>query len=211
MYQYELYHKRSLPHIQPQGRVLFVTIRSADPIPDKFMTEYNQYVKTLKATEEKALDDKELKITNNKKAFAYMDEIYNRYQGEIDFTKPETVAELISDTIRSLEDLCTVFAYTIMPNHVHLLIRPEEKLGVVIGMAEIMQRLKGLSARQVNLLLERSGSLWYREYYDHWVRSGREFLNIVEYIRQNPVKAGLVKKAEDWKWTWVDLERGVKC
>jgi len=31
----------------------------------------------------------------------------------------------------------------------------------------------------------------------------------VEYIRQNPVKAGLVKRAEDWKWTWMDLESEV--
>jgi len=40
------------------------------------------------------------------------------------------------------------------------------------------------------------------------VRSGREFVNIVEYIRQNPVKAGLVKEAEDWKWTWLNLVEG---
>lgn len=199
MLEYKLYHKRSLPHLQPRGRAVFVTIRSSDPIPDKFMTEYNQYVNTLKAAEAKAEDNKELKISNNKKAFARMDDIYTRYHTELDLTQPETIAELISDNIHILGDLCRVYAYTIMPNHVHLLIRPTEIDGVVISLAEIMQRLKGLSARQVNMLLGRRGSLWYREYYDHWVRYGREFLNIVEYIRQNPVKAGLVKRPEDWK------------
>jgi len=210
MLAYTPSHSRQLPHLQPRHRPLFVTIRSADPIPEKYLNDYHRYIDTLIDEETQYPENKELKIDNNKRAFACLDEIYARYHGEIDFTEPESVASLITENIRALNgDLCHIYAYTIMPNHLHLLLRPEEQDGVPVSLAQIMQKLKGVTARQVNLLLRRTGSLWYREYYDHWVRSVKEFVNIVEYIRQNPVKAGLVKRAEDWKWTWMDLESEV--
>lgn len=207
MQDYDLYHKRLLPHIQPQRRPLFVTFRSADPIPTKFIHEYNRYKESLDSTEKQQPDDRELKINNNKKAFAMLDEIYNHCQGEIDFVKSKAVANTISENLRTLHgSLCYIYAYTIMSNHLHLLLLPEEQDGKPISLAEIMKKFKGLTARQVNLILNRSESLWSREYYDHWVRNDKEFENIVEYIRQNPVKAGLVKEPEDWPWTCLNLE-----
>ncbi|MDZ4181950.1 MAG: transposase [Candidatus Cloacimonadaceae bacterium] len=206
MLDYDLYHERSLPHIHPRGKALFVTIRSADPIPEKYMSEYRRYKETLQTNEQEKPNDKELKQNNNKKAFAYIDDMFHRSNGEISFTDHESVATMISENIQALEgNLCQVYAYTIMPNHLHLLLRPAERDGKPIALAEIMMRFKGISARQVNLILNRSGSLWYREYYDHWVRNEKEFVNIVEYIRQNPVKAGLVNDADRWRWTGLNL------
>ena len=121
--------------------------------------------------------------------------------------KSEAVANIISENLQALhQKLCYIYAYSIMPNHLHLLFIPQEQDGKTISLAEIMKMFKGRTARQVNLILNRSGSLWSREYYDHWVRNSREFVNIVEYIRQNPVKAGLVKEPEDWPWTCLNLE-----
>jgi len=209
MLDYALYHKRFLPHIQPKGRPLFNTVRSSDPIPPKFMDEYIRYTDTLRLAEKQKPEDHELKATNNKKAFAFIDDIFHKSAGGIDFTKPEAIATMMSENLQALHGkLCFISAYTIMPNHLHILLRPFEREGKPISTAEIMKSFKGLSARQVNLILNRSGSLWYREYYDHWVRSGREFVNVVEYIRQNPVRAGLVKEPEEWKWTWLNLHEG---
>lgn len=195
-------YKRKLPHIQPKGMPLFVTIRSADPIPQRLLIEYQRYTEMLRASEISKPDDRELKHQNNKRAFARLDDMYHLSTGEIDFTSPASIPSLISDNLQAMQaEFCLLYAYTIIPNHVHLLLKPNERDGKPIGIAEIMRRFKGLTARQINLLMGRSGSLWSREYHDHWVRSAREFLNIVEYIRQNPVKAGLVKQAEDWPWT----------
>jgi len=206
MLDYALYHKRFLPHIQPMGRPLFITIRSSDSIPKKYMEEYKRYTEMLKQAEKQKPEDHDLKVNNNKKAFAYMDDIFHNNQGSINFTKHEAVAALITENLQSLHGVsCFISAYTIMPNHLHILLRPFERDGKPISIAEIMKSFKGLTARQVNLILNRSGALWYREYYDHWLRSGREFVNVVEYIRQNPVKAGLVREPEEWKWTWLNL------
>jgi putative transposase len=48
-------------------------------------------------------------------------------------------------------------------------------------------------------LLERQGTLWQREYYDHVIRDQAELARAVEYIHNNPVKAGL----HDWRWVYV--------
>jgi len=210
---YQPRYKRKLPHLQPQGGILFITFRLNFPIPKHFIQEYLRYRDVLAVSREKsakneaqAMNDTDASITR-KKLFALSDGIYDRCSSEVLLTKPEAIATILSDKLLALQNsLYYLFAYTIMPNHVHLLIKPLLGEQGQIPVAEIMRRIKGGTARQMNLILGREGTLWFREYYDHWVRDYRELMNIVEYIRQNPVKARLVKDPEEWKWTWINPE-----
>jgi len=43
--------------------------------------------------------------------------------------------------------------------------------------------------------------VWHREYWDRFIRNERHFQQAVEYIHQNPVKAGLVERPEQWPWS----------
>ncbi|MCL4540054.1 MAG: transposase [Bacteroidetes bacterium] len=47
----------------------------------------------------------------------------------------------------------------------------------------------------------RGKSVWHREYWDRYMRDETHFYRTIEYIHQNPVKAGLVEKPEDWHWS----------
>jgi hypothetical protein len=67
----------------------------------------------------------------------------------------------------------------------------------------ILKLIKGMSARSVNKLLGNSGPLWQDESFDHVLRSDESFAEKLEYIRQNPVRAGLVTRAEEYSWLWV--------
>ena len=49
--------------------------------------------------------------------------------------------------------------------------------------------------------------VWHREYWDRYIRDGRHLENVVSYIHNNPVKAGLVARAEDWRWGSARLHR----
>ena len=69
-----------------------------------------------------------------------------------------------------------------------------------------MQSIKRYSAREINRLVKRSGSLWQAESYDHVVRDEDELLRIIQYVMNNPVKAGLVEDWKDWKHTFVSEE-----
>ena len=74
-----------------------------------------------------------------------------------------------------------------MPNHMHALVSP--KAGVSLG--EIIQQWKGGSAREINILLGKSGQLWQREPFDHIVRSEAQLNHFRSYIALNLEKARL--------------------
>jgi REP element-mobilizing transposase RayT len=85
-----------------------------------------------------------------------------------------------------------------MPNHVHLLLLPTSPAPLPLHVT--IARFKGRSARTLNLALRRSGSFWQAEWFDHWVRDDPEQARIVEYIHQNPVKAGLATTWDRYPW-----------
>jgi REP-associated tyrosine transposase len=66
----------------------------------------------------------------------------------------------------------------------------------------IMKSLKGYTAWECNRALGGKGTFWQPESYDHIVRDSEEFHRIVNYVLNNPVKAGLVKDWRDWKWNY---------
>lgn len=88
-------------------------------------------------------------------------------------------------------------AYVIMPDHVHLLIRPTQGN----TLAKIMQGLKGYTAMELNKIMKRKGSFWQDENFDHLIRNGADWLDKFEYIHNNPVKAGLVENPEDYPYS----------
>lgn len=118
------------------------------------------------------------------------------------------IARCVEDTVVRGEKLLAQYllhAYVVMPNHVHLLITPR------LPLSRIMRGIKGVSARDANRILGRSGKIfWQDESYDHWVRDEAEFGKICFYIEYNPVGAGLVKRPEDWKWSSASLRAGLQ-
>jgi len=91
-----------------------------------------------------------------------------------------------------------------MPEHVHLLMTPlRDPQGSMFCLSEILRGIKGASARSVNQLLGGSGPLWQEESFDHVPRSEESLQQMIEYIRQNPVRRGLVKTPEEYRWLWI--------
>jgi REP element-mobilizing transposase RayT len=89
-----------------------------------------------------------------------------------------------------------LYAWAIMPNHVHAILKPR------IELSAVMRWLKGRTARKANRILGRTGApFWQDESFDHWIRSDQELCALIEYVEQNPVKAGLVLAAEQWPWS----------
>jgi putative DNA methylase len=78
-----------------------------------------------------------------------------------------------------------------------------------IDPSSFMRSLKGFTAREINKTLGLSGALWQKESYDHWVRNEDEFDKIRRYIENNPVKAGLVSKPEDFPWSSAYIDMNV--
>ncbi len=94
-------------------------------------------------------------------------------------------------------------AFVVMPTHVHMLFTPmEREMGEPYSLAEIMERIKGVSSHSVNKLLGRKGSVWEAESFDRIIRSDADFEYRMLYIVQNPIAAGLAKGPDDYRWAW---------
>ena len=93
----------------------------------------------------------------------------------------------------------------VMPDHVHLILTPAINYDrqQVWTLAEILWAIKSASAHRINTALNRSGKVWQHEYFDHILRSSESLNARIEYVRQNPVRAGLVGAPEDYAWMWV--------
>ena len=84
----------------------------------------------------------------------------------------------------------------VMPNHVNALVLPYKEHIT----ANIVHSWKSYTSHEANKFLDRKKSFWMVEYYDRFIRNERHLDITREYIRKNPVAAGLVNKAEDWPW-----------
>ena len=69
-----------------------------------------------------------------------------------------------------------------------------------------LQCLKSATAHQINKLLHHEGPVWEEESFDHVLRSDESLKEKAEYIRQNPVRRGLLQRPEDYRWLWLNPE-----
>jgi putative transposase len=197
----ELYYRR-LPHVQPESGLVFITFRLNQELPKEIQQELNDYKKKLTS------QIKEVKYQQNhirKLTFAFYDQQIAAHHSSDDYLSNPIIAQMLFDLIKEFDGIFyRLYCFTIMPNHVHIVFRilnthedkPHE-------MSFIIKKLKAISARNANKTLNKEGKFWFREYYDYSVRTEKELYRIIEYISQNPVKAGLVSEAEKWKWTWL--------
>ena len=109
-------------------------------------------------------------------------------------------AEIVVRELINLAEWCVdVPHYSIMPNHWHAILIPGPNCHH--SLTEIMKRVKGRSGKYLNQLDHAQGAVWQREWFDRWLRNDAEYDKTVHYIRENPVKAGLVSRCEDHPWT----------
>lgn len=168
-------HRRNLPHWYVDGAAVFVTWRLFGTLPNS------------------------LRPVLDGRAFREADRELDRAASGPSWLSQGSVAECVAQTIERAsteKQLCSVHAFAVMPNHVHVLIGPGTELH------RITKWVKGTSARGASLLLGRTGSpFWQDESFDHWVRNHWEFEKICRYIENNPVSAGLVLEPEQWPYS----------
>ena len=176
------YSRGYLPHFDGGTKLQFLTFRLADALPqavlDKWKIELAQ------------CDELERKIVLRERIEKYLDCGYGKC-----YLKRAEIAKLVQDALLFHDEAkYKLFAWTIMPNHVHLLLKPLEALGA------LEHSIKSYTANKINKLLNRSGTLWQTEVFDRYIRDFEHYETTVVYIENNPVKARLCERASDWKF-----------
>ena len=113
----------------------------------------------------------------------------------------------VDETGQRIPPLLVIYAYCLMPNHVHLLVR-EQKCGV----SAAIKWLSGTYAGYFNVKYEHVGHLFQDRFRSEVVKDWEYFLTLMQYIHQNPVAGGLVKKVGDYRWSsWREYDPKMVC
>ena len=90
-----------------------------------------------------------------------------------------------------------LFSWVVMPNHSHSMFTRAEDW----KLETLLKNHKSYTAHEANNILGRKGKFWMDEYFDRYIRTTEHFWNTLRYIENNPVKAGLCQKPEDWPFS----------
>ena len=200
-------YTRHLPHWRQDGATYFVTFRLGDSLPKEKLdliksmrkhwearhqpprseAAWQEYAKTVTSSVEKWLD-----------------------QGTgICCFKERKFAQELARAILFYQDLqYFIGSYVVMPNHCHLVIRPNEGF----GLESVVGSIKGVVSRFVNRAKGTKGGLWQQECFDRIVRDEEHLYRVIQYIGNNPTLAGL-PQSNWYRWVhpcWQDVGWGFR-
>ena len=89
-----------------------------------------------------------------------------------------------------------LLSFVIMPDHMHLIIIPRDK-----NISECLKSIKGFSARRVNSVFDKRGSVWQNGFYDYILDNEEKVLSRMRYIENNPVRKGIVTRPESYHYS----------
>lgn len=89
-----------------------------------------------------------------------------------------------------------LIGYVLMDNHYHLLIQTMD-----IKLEKIMHKVNNKYSKYFNAIYERCGHVFQGRYKASLIQDERYLIKVLSYIHQNPVKAGICKRVEDYKWS----------
>jgi REP element-mobilizing transposase RayT len=197
-------YKNDLPHWQWENAIYFVTFRLHGSLPksaiQKLQDEKELQIKKLI---EKGLSEQAIKLAIKKMHHLYFgkfDHLLDNSNSGSHYLKNDKFAKIVADAIMFFDEKKNIIInYTIMSNHVHLIIYKLQ-----LELHEIMGSLKQYSARKINLELHKTGSqFWQYESFDHIIRNEDELSYYIQYNLLNPVTANLISDWKNWKWSYI--------
>jgi len=202
-----IYKAHNLPHVFNSEKPVFISYRLKFTLPQQVLDEFEKRKKQW-LQDKDTTSSQVYQVTPARQdglRFAWYDELLAKSAEVPKFLHRKDITEVIASSFQHFDGIrYRLLAYCIMPNHVHVLIIPlRDSEGNDFQVARITYGWKRYTANQINKLIGRKGSLWQKESYDHLVRNEKELMNILNYIIQNPVKAGLVSSWQNWPGTWV--------
>ena len=180
------WHSRGyLPHFDGIEIPQFITFHLADSMPRKVILRWQNELKLVQGEQQKLLLIRRVE--------KYLDLEYGQA-----FLKDTRVATMVQNSLLKFDGLrYRLFAWVVMPNHVHYLMTRFEEY----ELKELIHSHKSYMAHEANKILQRSGKFWIDDYFDRRIRNEKHFYKTIEYIENNPVKAGLCENPTDWPFS----------
>ena len=183
---------RHMPHWRQEGATYFVTFRLDDSLPQAKLQELAAWRMEWERRHPRPQSEanwQELSREVMRSVEVWLDQGI----GNCVLRDPANALVMI-ETLHYFDgQRYELASYVVMPNHVHLLVRPlnEDEH----SLENIVQSWKQFTAKHINRRLDKSGSVWQEESFDRIVRDAEHLYRCIQYIEANPSKAGLTADA----------------
>jgi REP element-mobilizing transposase RayT len=209
-----IFRRRHLPHWDVEGKPIFVTACLDGSISAAGMGRIRRYRRELDARPRpEHLSVQEWERHKDKLVFSLVDDLLDHHSS-VRHLADDRQAEIVESAfLHFARQRYTLLAFVVMPSHHHWLFLPNEDWasraveqsrasGRLRTPREIISHsIQSYTATMCNRVRGATGSYWQWETFDHWARDEDEVYRIIDYIERNPVKAGLVQRPEDWRWS----------
>ena len=187
------WHSRGyLPHFDGGELAQFITFRLHDSLPGSILVHWREELKHEMPGEVEAL--------MRRRVEAYLDQGHG-----VCYLQDSSIAGLVQDALLFHDQTkYRLAAWVIMPNHAHILCTPN----IGNSLAGIMHSLKSYTSNEANKLLNRRGRFWQKEYFDRYIRNATHYMKVVKYVENNPVKARLCDKPDEWPFSSARFRKG---
>ena len=179
-------HLNHLPHWQQDSVFVFLTWRLADSVPAGLMVKWREERDAWLDLNPKPWGDR-TESEYHSRFSAQLEQWMDQRMGSCVLRDPENARILAECLVHFDGERYGIDSFVVMPNHVHVLMCPIPGF----PMEKTIQSWKRYSARSINELAGKSGSLWHKRYWDTLVRSEEHFWKIRGYIQRNPEKTHL--------------------
>ncbi len=171
-----------VPHFDSSDVVQHVTYHLADSLPVTVLARFEDELRSYPRNRQDA--ERRKRVEN------WIDAGY----GSCALRDP-AIAQLVEESFLRFDgERYRLLSWVVMPNHVHVLFQSLDPW----TMPRIVASWKSFTGRRISV---DGGRVWQREYWDRYIRNERHFKATVEYIHSNPVKAKLVRRPGDWRWS----------
>ncbi len=203
--------RRQLPHVDVHGHPYFVTACLQGSLAAAGLKAIRRRREELAQRPRPAGFDPELwQVHQSKLVFKFIDHLLDSHSAVCHFNDDRLAGSVEKAFLHFAGQRYQLLAYVIMPSHHHWLFMPlddwVEQLVQTHGHRRsprevICHSVQSYSAHQCNRMLGTSGAFWQTETFDHFARDEAECYRIIDYIEQNPVIAGLVEQAHQYRWS----------
>jgi len=180
------WHSRGyLPHFDGGEIAQTITLHLADSLPQAVLAKWTRALSAESAANADAILRRRIEY--------YLDQGYGSCA-----LKDARVATTVQESLLHFDgERYWLSAWVVMPNHAHMLLTPNAQW----SLSEIMKSFKSYTSHEANKIVARKGQFWMEDYFDRYVRDEKHFASAVAYIENNPVKARLCQKPEDWPFS----------
>ena len=210
-----MFRRRRLPHQDLEGHPIFLTACLHDTLSAADLSRIDQYRDELDVRPKPDhLSESDWEHRKHKLLFAFVDDLLDG-QTPVQHLADDRQAEIVQNAfLHFANQRYRLLAFVVMPSHHHWLFLPDESWSLAAVQEArrntgrektpreiISHSIQSYTATMCNRIRGETGPYWQHETFDHWARDEAETLRIIQYIERNPVKAGLVQSAEDYRWS----------